>query len=92
MEQQSEELSVCLSQLQRSRQSEQQSWFAGGLRFGVSTPNLSERVEEIRPGVHQGVQSAPVTEMALSENKPEPDGLVGSPKTRPVHKVYRVLA
>ena len=35
--QRSEVLSVCLSLLQRSRQSEQRSWFSGGLRFGVRT-------------------------------------------------------
>ncbi|MBW4660210.1 MAG: hypothetical protein KME15_16160 [Drouetiella hepatica Uher 2000/2452] len=51
----------------------------------MSTPTLLELVEGIRLGVHSGVQSVPVMGATLSENKTEPDGLVGSPKTRPVH-------
>ena len=37
VERQSEALSVCLSLLPRSRLSVPQSWFSGGLRFGVRT-------------------------------------------------------
>lgn len=85
VEQQSQELSVCLSQLQQPRQSEPQSWFSGGLQFGVSTPNLSELIRGIQSGVHQGVQSAPVRKATTSKNKPEPDSLVAVSNGCSVH-------
>ncbi len=70
LEQQSLELSVCISQLQQPRQPQQQYRFSGGLRFSVSTPYSSELVEGIRSGVHQGVQSAPAMGKAHPKIKP----------------------